>query len=1172
MTNKNEVGGGEPPQDLIVQDIIGLFENKYLWGKVSQLGEITIPKALQQANLKLIKLVTLGEKNIESWRQGKYYSFDDPELQSHIADGRNYGVLCDSLVVLEADPDKVNIDALPETFTVRTPKSMNYYFICPEMDRNIEVPDPTRQRRNLIEIKAKDQFVVGPNCRIWEGNEETGEVDIKYWTVEKDHEIATVSKEQLEAFCSTPWTVNAPKKAPSGLQIVDGKTELPKGDYKVGEILRVAEGIRVKIERVDSEKAYAYVMEPEFNKIPTFMAQKKQFCLRVGKVPYIMDGSSFTSNNWSKNRKGWLTLYNAMEIVSKRPNYKIGYLNARGDPQIVGGDIDGCVAPSTGEVSAFAKWVIQKVKPFYIEVSPSGTGLRFFCLGDLGRESFSKLGDQDLSEEMKKDISTFKEGAKFNSLELYTANRHLSLTGEFLGGWEPTDRTDEVREIVGELEPEPKAEIKIEGQKTTPMGRRGLPKLDILEVARCEGFIATEKTESEVLGYFPEYGSTTGRNIAINPSKGTFCNFHNGAKTGGDVWVLLAYLSGASGWEANGKNLLDNPRVREATKEYVIEHGYAKREDFTEHWGITYEDISKLDRKGESLILSVTKAAEAILKKMPLIMEIGDDSTIWWFDGEIYRPDGEAEIDALLCSLAKDQVTNQALNEVLRRVRYGLKKGSQVKINPYPYLLGVENGVVDLRTGELIDCKPEFYITAKIPIEYDPAAKCPQFFDYLEGITPNVIDRLTLIDYGATLAIREPMPFLLFLLGLGRNGKGVYENILYKLYGEDKFSETKIDELGDNRFAAGNLKDKWGLIITESGVNRGKNIIDTRMLKKISGGDFLDSDRKNKSRIRFRAYCKPIIDSNIMPAIDDRSRGIEERFCKISLPYSFVTNPKEDRPEEKKKDPEMYQKTTTPKELQGILNVFVERVKEILKTKEIIRRDPEKTFEEYHDQSASVNAFLDMFCDYDSDSFSLCPFSSLDIYQAFDEWSSIKVAAKVSEKRFLNALKRYCDQNEPARRIDINSGKKNRYYRGLTFYHEVFEEYMEREKKKIGQKNYISVEESEYGDVWFNLAEKFGNRDKNLRMEEEKKIQEKMVEEYAELLRWKFAVENKGEMDEVLRVTYSSLQKAEVGSNEIILYDDKPVNSIAVEVKEAEAKREEHEKHFNEVAERIVGN
>jgi putative DNA primase/helicase len=43
-----------------------------------------------------------------------------------------------------------------------------------------------------------------------------------------------------------------------------------------------------------------------------------------------------------------------------------------------------------------------------------------------------------------------------------------------------------------------------------------------------------------------------------------------------------------------------------------------------------------------------------------------------------------------------------------------------------PWLLGVANGVVDLRTGAVREGRPEDRITMHSPIPYDPEAQCPR--------------------------------------------------------------------------------------------------------------------------------------------------------------------------------------------------------------------------------------------------------------------------------------------------------------------------------------------------------------------------------------------------------------------------------------------------------------
>jgi len=45
---------------------------------------------------------------------------------------------------------------------------------------------------------------------------------------------------------------------------------------------------------------------------------------------------------------------------------------------------------------------------------------------------------------------------------------------------------------------------------------------------------------------------------------------HNGLNTGGDAWTMLARLSGAASWEADGKGLLNDPAVRRTTIDYAV--------------------------------------------------------------------------------------------------------------------------------------------------------------------------------------------------------------------------------------------------------------------------------------------------------------------------------------------------------------------------------------------------------------------------------------------------------------------------------------------------------------------------------------------------------------------------------------------------------------------------
>jgi hypothetical protein len=417
-----------------------------------------------------------------------------------------------------------------------------------------------------------------------------------------------------------------------------------------GEVVRFESGARALVKSDDGEIEY---LPPQFDEIPDLMAKRRQFCLRGGtdgKQPFIREWEpdsqrKFTSKGWDKYPENWLTLQEALKAWEENKNYfvGVGYLNAKKNPQIVGGDIDACVDPETGELSSFAQELIQGIKPFYYETSPSGCGIRFFVLGGLPSDlpSISGNGDQDLPEEMQEHILNAKpklrdkQGKKFNGFELYMAHRHLSLTGEYLGGFEPEDRTEEIEETLKEFRrPAPKSwyeakklgfvetgtnrkgnsigylpetkeypaqwyevvdmdyldvfyEISTPRKKevscpteSTKSKRKGYPQLDIMQVALAEGFKISDNSGSNVLGYFPEVGSSTGRNVSIDVEKGVFCFLHDGLNTGGDVWNMLARLSGVISWEDKAEGALNDEEKRKLVAAYAIKKGYANLGDF----------------------------------------------------------------------------------------------------------------------------------------------------------------------------------------------------------------------------------------------------------------------------------------------------------------------------------------------------------------------------------------------------------------------------------------------------------------------------------------------------------------------------------------------------------------------------------------------------------------
>jgi P4 family phage/plasmid primase-like protien len=494
----------------------------------------------------------------------------------------------------------------------------------------------------------------------------------------------------------------------------------------------------------------------------------------------------------------------------------------------------------------------------------------------------------------------------------------------------------------------------------------------------------------------------------------------------------------------------------------------------TSESGISYNEII-IESDADNPRFSPTLAADAVLAKMDLRMSKYSDD-IFRFNGQIFTPDGERVVDCELCCAAEDLCNAYQLRETVRRIKNVLLN-APAKFDFNPYLLGVKNGVADLLTGQVREYRREDLITAQIDVTYDPSAKCPQFLQFLEEVCPNFIDRLMLVDWYTIHAIRSMFPYVMFLNGLGRNGKGIYERVLKHFYGEDSFSHMPLEELTvkNNRFAGADLAGKRGQIVAEAGEShtKGKRTIPTAFIKNATGDGIIDSDQKNKGRIKFKPFYKTTIDANDMPRIEDTSKGWIERFCKADMPYHFVDHPLPGTIE-RKKDPDLFDKLTTERELSGILNLIIDRAPEIIKTKTITKRPGAEMFAEYQRQSSSITTFLETFCDYNPVSDSFKDIFLDIIFSKYEEWCDRTVADKVDAFRFGKAVKTFCKGIEPERVRD--GDKKRKIYHGLSFdvnrYQAQWDQYKTNEgpiKTVTGPMGPINGEKT-----WEYIREKFG--------------------------------------------------------------------------------------------------
>jgi putative DNA primase/helicase len=206
-----------------------------------------------------------------------------------------------------------------------------------------------------------------------------------------------------------------------------------------------------------------------------------------------------------------------------------------------------------------------------------------------------------------------------------------------------------------------------------------------------------------------------------------------------------------------------------------------------------------------------------------------------------------------------------------------------------PYLLGVANGVVDLRTFELRKDKREDHVTLHTTVPFDITAKCPRWEQFLREIfnrDQEVIGYIhRLIGYTLTGLNREQYFHVLF--GEGQNGKSLFLNIIKHIFGPysftlpfSAFEKTGSTNSHDLAATAGKR------LISALEVDERATLNEAR-IKSMTGGDELAGRFLYRNTFNFKPTAKLFLVWNRRPAIQDESHALWRRIRLIPFTQRF---------------------------------------------------------------------------------------------------------------------------------------------------------------------------------------------------------------------------------------------------------------------------------------------
>jgi putative DNA primase/helicase len=211
-----------------------------------------------------------------------------------------------------------------------------------------------------------------------------------------------------------------------------------------------------------------------------------------------------------------------------------------------------------------------------------------------------------------------------------------------------------------------------------------------------------------------------------------------------------------------------------------------------------------------------------------------------------------------------------------------------------PWLLGVPNGVIDLRTGELRAGTQDDGVTLCAGVPFDPAAECPTWERVVLDVFNDDRDLTTHLHkaFGYSLTGITTEQCLWVLHGTGANGKSTIVNAIRAVLGEYGHVMPFGTMLGTgqrvdltNDIAALNGRR----LVVASEANEGARFDEAR-LKQLTGGDTVTARYLYGEFFEFEPVAKFFLSTNHRPAVRDQTHSFWRRLRLVPFTRTFPTN------------------------------------------------------------------------------------------------------------------------------------------------------------------------------------------------------------------------------------------------------------------------------------------
>jgi putative DNA primase/helicase len=203
-----------------------------------------------------------------------------------------------------------------------------------------------------------------------------------------------------------------------------------------------------------------------------------------------------------------------------------------------------------------------------------------------------------------------------------------------------------------------------------------------------------------------------------------------------------------------------------------------------------------------------------------------------------------------------------------------------------PTWIQFKDKIYDIKTGNCFDASPDYFVTNPIPWKlhnnnYEETPIIDKIFT--EWVGEKFVRTLyEIVAY--CLLPSYPLNRMFCFLGAGMNGKSKFLELLKRFVGTENVCSTELDTLLASRFEVTRLHKK---LVCQMGETNFNEMQKTSIIKKLTGGDLMGFEYKNKTPFEDKNYAKIIIATNNLPTTTDKTLGFYRRWLIVDFPNIF---------------------------------------------------------------------------------------------------------------------------------------------------------------------------------------------------------------------------------------------------------------------------------------------